>query len=176
MKRGFTLIELLIVVLIIGVLTAIALPQYEKAVEKAKAVKMLALFKAVVQANEAYSMETGDLIANNFDVLGVSLPADFTGTNTNKASNGEWELYLTTDNTYGWREIVMEGKAGSYKGTGFMYTKKTDGYWNFVPLNQLLCYENPSFLGGDKKGNFCQKIFQGTYLGNSGWNIYSLPY
>ncbi len=50
MKQGFTLIELLVVVLIIGILTSIALPQYETAVEKSRAAEAFMNGKTIVDA------------------------------------------------------------------------------------------------------------------------------
>ena len=54
---GFTLIELLVVVLIIGILAAIALPQYQKAVARSRTSEAIAIGAAVEKSMDLYLME-----------------------------------------------------------------------------------------------------------------------
>ena len=112
-KKGFTLLELLVVVLIIGILASIALPQYQMAVTKAKVASMLPLMRRWKDALQESKLQHGSYckdsdceeIPDGSD-LGVNWPSDW--------NNGNCGDYDVCDNDY-WSCSANEEK------TGFVY-------------------------------------------------------
>jgi type IV pilus assembly protein PilA len=71
MKKGFTLIELMIVVAIIGLLAALAIPNFLKFQARAKTSEAKTNLKAVFTAQKSYLAEH-DTFATDFDAMGFA--------------------------------------------------------------------------------------------------------
>ena len=75
-KNGFTLLELLVVVLIIGILAAIALPQYRMAVAKSKYNSIKEITDSIAKSVERYYL-TNNTPPENLSVLDIDLPGEY---------------------------------------------------------------------------------------------------
>ena len=73
---GFALLEVLVVVLIIGILSSIALPQYQKAVQKARLTEAVQVLKVLGDAEQVY-YDTYNRYTTNLDELDVTPPQGF---------------------------------------------------------------------------------------------------
>ena len=178
-KQAFTLIELLVVVLIIGILAAVALPQYQKAVEKSRAAQVIPLLKSIYQAADTYYLANGTW-PKRFDEIGIDVTLGQSASTTREESrtNNDWSVGIFNNGiNSGGSGVVAVRKQGKYKGARFFIFKETEG----MPVETLLCDEQ--FTGGslvmdiNEKGNYCGKIFKGVVVANGGNNyqIYTLP-
>ena len=174
--KAFTLIELLIVVLIIGILAAVALPQYQKAVEKSKAMQGLTLIKSVREAQVAYHLANGSY-ALSFDELSTDIP--FTGTTTahggssisDTRSTADWSIELETKNNKG--NLFALRLRGPYKGAGFIAFGST----GIFCAEQYTSMGNKTIVFEKDPGDYCVKILGAKLSRDSGYHrVYELPY
>ena len=116
-SQGFTLLELLVVVVIIGLLAAIALPQYQLAVDKAEFAKYQSMVSSLRDAYDEYVMLHGQG-TKNFEDLSFSIPDSFTVVanffTTNCISNDNmWccmSDYKYVDSSNSWSAKIYCGK------------------------------------------------------------------
>ena len=99
-QKGFTLIELLIVVVIIGILAAIAIPKFANTKEKAYVASMKADLRNLVTAQEAYFSDNNSNYASSTTALGTNYRASGGVTvSINSNSNTGWTASASHNST-----------------------------------------------------------------------------
>lgn len=172
--NGFTLIELLVVVLIIGILAAVALPQYQKAVDKSRAVSLMHILKAIKDAQEVYYLNNGTY-TSNFDALEIELPAE------NFTTQSKWRRIREDGSGY---EFYVDGPGGSHsvKGTpvGLAGIATIEFYYDHHPVASNM--PEGSFRqcnSFSKRGeDVCQAlggVYKRTSASNEKIKFYALP-
>ena len=107
-KNAFTLVELLVVVLIIGILAAIAVPQYQKAVMKSRYATIKYLANSIAQAEQVYYLANNSY-TDNFEDLDIAMPSGKLNTSTNSNYIYDWgNCRIYTDGTYAFALCINE--------------------------------------------------------------------
>lgn len=174
-NSAFTLIELLIVVLIIGILSAIALPQYQVAVAKAHLAQAFITARAIKDAEEVYYLANGQYTTHLDELsLDVGLHSTTNATATllqGKLKNGsDIEISIYGANPFNSRVYIgTPPKNGTSPGSITFY---------FEHLQEGAQREGVHCGGITENYQKACKSMGGTYIGNEGVGakVYKLPY
>lgn len=152
---GFTLLELMVVVLIIGVLASVAVPQYKKAVYKSRYSKLELLAKEYVEAAKSYHLAAGEW-PTEFD----EMPLNPSGTSTSPQGND----CRKTGDMFCCLGHAVSGYQGNLISCGL--SNYTLFFMQSLDSGQKLCSAK---IGDDEASRVCEEV--GTFIGTgSGYN------
>ena len=118
--KGFTLVEVLIVVIIIGILASIGIPQFATSIEKAKGGEARAYFGHIQTAEKIYYAEK-ETYTNNLSDLDLNLTQTY------------WSISITTPTSITFTATATRS-GGTYSGQTIIMDERSNmsGTWEYL--------------------------------------------
>ncbi|MDM1427108.1 pilin [Pseudomonas aeruginosa] len=129
-QKGFTLIELMIVVAIIGILAAIAIPQYQDYTARTQVTRAVSEVSALKTAAESAILEGKEIVSS---VTPKDTQYDIGFTESTLLDGSGKSQIQVTDNKDGTVELVAtlgKSSGSAIKGAVITVSRKNDGVWN----------------------------------------------
>lgn len=134
LKKGFTLVELMVVIVIIGILAALAIPRFLGASNKTKATEFKPVLKQIYTMQEAYKQER-DVYGATKEAIGVDLPNAMTHATAAGPARFEYDI---VDPGVGAARTVPLGKARVIATAGVL---KTIAGGDLAVANSYVCID-----------------------------------
>ncbi len=158
LRSGFTLIELLVVVLIIGILAAVAVPQYQRAVLKSRMSTTMTNVKTIITALELYYLANGEYPNDDVGELDIHIG----GCTTRNVSG----IISCKDAVYDYYDGVGNAVGGFLNNKwGLAYIQYPSHDVNISKQNTRECWADTSNIAAN---NVCKSL-GGIAIGGSNW-------
>jgi prepilin-type N-terminal cleavage/methylation domain-containing protein len=134
-RKGFTLVELMVVILIVGILAAVAIPLMQGRIDKAKWSEANATAGTIRTAIRAYAAETSvltaqGLIGNTLADAATQAALGFSATDCEGTYFASGDYTITGVNANGMAEVTVANGSKAGAPTNGPYILHTDGTWS----------------------------------------------